>query len=229
MGLFADILGTLSTTFQIGKGGVKLKNNAVTLEVKAVNGTTDAALTASKVSVSGDVIEINSDAADSLADWKYTIQRPAAGMSAGVTLTLPPDDGSASQVLQTDGSGVLTWASAGTTSDLTHVDTTSIGHGDASPVAMFTLPANAVIEKIAVVIDEAFDGTTPTMSIGIVGTVSKYMSTTQVDLKGAPGTVYECYPGLAAEGGTNAMIVTLVPDSSSTGHARVLVFYSTPS
>jgi hypothetical protein len=229
MGLFADILGTLSTTFQIGKGGVKLKNNGVTLEVKAVNGTTDAALTASKVSISGDVIELNSDAADSAADRKYTIQRPASGMGGAVTLTLPPDDGSASQVLQTDGNGVLTWASAGTTLDLTHVDTTSFTHGDASPVAMFTLPANAVIEKIAVVIDEAFDGTTPTMSVGVAATPAKFMATTQVDLKGVAGTVYECYPGLAAEGTTNVMIVTLVPDSSSTGEARVLVYYSTPS
>ena len=30
MGLFADLLGTVKSTFQIGIGGVKLKNNAVT-------------------------------------------------------------------------------------------------------------------------------------------------------------------------------------------------------
>jgi hypothetical protein len=150
-------------------------------------------------------------------------------MSAGVTLTLPPDDGSASQVLQTDGSGVLTWASAGTTSELTHVDTTNVGHGDGTPVSMFTLPANAVIEKVQVVIDEAFDGSAPTMSIGVAATPAKYMATTQVDLKGTAATVYEVYPGLAAEGGTNVMIATTNLDSSSAGHLRILVYYSTPA
>lgn len=229
MGLIADILGTLSTTFQIGKGGVKLKNNAVALEVKAVDGTTDAPITASKVSVSGDDLDINSDAAGAGADWKVTLRRPSTGMSEAIVLTLPPDHGSASQVLQTDGTGVLSWASAGTTADLTHVDTTSIAHGDGSPVSMFTLPANAVIEKIQVIIDEAFDGSNPTLSIGVAGTVSKYMTTAQNDLKGTAGTVYECFPGLAAEGGTNVMIGTFAPDSSAAGHARILVYYSTPS
>ena len=69
----------------------------------------DAELTAAKVNVSGDVVEINSDAANAAADWKYTLQRPAAGMTAPVTLTLPVDDGAASQVLSTDGAGVLSW------------------------------------------------------------------------------------------------------------------------
>jgi hypothetical protein len=41
-----------------------------------------------------------------------TIQAPAS-LSADYTLTLPPDDGTASQVLTTDGSGVLSWSTAG--------------------------------------------------------------------------------------------------------------------
>jgi hypothetical protein len=126
MGLFSDLFGTLKDTFQLGLGGVKLKNVSVGLVVKAVDGTTDAPVTASKVNISGDVLDINSDAAGAAADWKYTIQRPAAGMTADVALTLPVDDGSANQVLKTDGSGVLSWASAATTTHLMATNSTSM-------------------------------------------------------------------------------------------------------
>jgi hypothetical protein len=38
---------------------------------------------------------------------------PAGGLAANTAYTLPPDDGDAGEQLQTDGSGVLTWESAG--------------------------------------------------------------------------------------------------------------------
>jgi len=183
MGLFADLVGTLSAIFQIGKGGVKLKNNSSALEVKAADGTTDAPVTTSKVNVSGDEFDLNSDAAGTGADWKYTLKRPATGMPAAVALTLPPDNGSPGQVVQTDGEGNLHFASAGTTADLVHINSTTIAYGDTSPVSMFTLPANAVIHKVKVIVDNPFDGTAPTLSVGIAGTVSKYMGTTQNDLR----------------------------------------------
>ena len=111
MALYSDLLGTLKDTFQLGLDGVKLKNVSVGLVVKEKNETTDAPVTASKVNISGDVLEINSDAAGVDADWKYIIQRSAVGMSEEVTLTLPVVHGSANQLLKTDGSGALSWAS----------------------------------------------------------------------------------------------------------------------
>lgn len=228
MGLFADLLGTLSATFQIGKAGVKLKNNSAVLEVKAADGTTDAPVTASKINVSGDAIDLNSDAAGSAADWKYTLQRPASGMSEAVTLTLPVNNGTASQVLQTDGDGVLSWASAGVTDALDHVDTTTLAFDTSSPEALFTKPANALITKVQVIIDTPFNGTAPTLSIGIAGTVSKYMATTQVDLKGTATDVYEVCPGLPASA-EESLIATYSADSSSAGSARILIYYTTPA
>jgi len=49
---------------------------------------------------------------------KVTIQAPAT-LSADYTLTLPANDGDANQFLQTDGSGVLTWAAGGSGDTLT--------------------------------------------------------------------------------------------------------------
>jgi len=229
MGLFADFLGTFASTFQIGKAGVRLKNNAATLEVKAADGTTDAAVTTSKLNVSGDEIVLNSDAAESEADWKVTLKRPATGMTADVAFTLPADDGTPGQVPQTDGSGNLSWVSAGSTADCMHINSTTIAYGDTSPVSLFTLPANAVVEKVKVIVDTAFNGTAPILSIGVSGTPSKYMGTTQNDLKGTAGDIYEVNPGTEVSVSTEDLIVTLAPDSASAGAVRVEVHYTTPA
>lgn len=66
---------------------------------------------------------------------KITIQAPAS-ISAGYTLTLPVDDGTPTQVLTTDGSGVLSWTTP-TTGTVTSVSGTSnriTSTGGATPV-----------------------------------------------------------------------------------------------
>lgn len=228
MSLFSDLLGTTKAFFKIGgTTGVRLKNSSSNLLVRNTGDTADAEVTASKINVSGDVVDINSDAAGAGADWKYTLQRPASGMSAAVTLTLPVDDGTASQVLSTDGSGVLSWVSAGSTGLADKMDTTSLAFGASSPVAMFTTGAADIIDRVEVIIDTAFDGT-PTMSVGVAGTTSKYMGTTDVDLTAVATTVFEVHPGLPAAG-AEALILTYSAGGASTGAARVIVHYGSPA
>lgn len=229
MGLFSDLWGTVKSTFQIGIGGVKLKNSSGNLEIRNSGDSADAAITASKLSVSGNDIDLNSDAAGAAADWKYTISVPSSGMTAAVALTLPVDDGSPNQVLKTDGSGALSWASAAATTDLVHVDTTTIEDDTASPVTMFTLPANAVVHQVEVVIDTAFDGSAPSMSVGIAGTTSKYMGATENNLKGTAKDRYMVNPGEPSVGTTEDLIATLNADGSSNGAARIQVYYSIPA
>lgn len=226
-GLFSDLWGTTKAYFKVGgTTGVRLKNSAGDLLVRNTGDTADAAITASKANISGDVLDINSDAAGSAADWKYTIQRPAAGMTAAVVLTLPVDDGTAGQVLKTDGVGVLSWVSAGDTSMADKLDTTSLVFGSVSPVAMFSTGAADIVDYIDVIIDTAFDGT-PTASVGIAGTTSKYSGTTDIDLKAAAGTVFQIHPGLAAQG-AEALIITYAAGVATVGTARFIVHYSTP-
>lgn len=228
MGIFSDLLGTLRATFKIGgTSGVNLKNSSGNLLVRNAADSADAQLTASKVNVSGDALEINSDAAGAGADWKYTLQRPASGMAAAVTLTLPPDDGSPGQVLQTDGSGNLTFVSAGSTASSEKIDTTALAFGASSPVAMFSTGAGDIISMIEVIIDTPFNGT-PSLSVGITGTTSKYLSATDVDLTAAAGTVFRVHPGLDAAG-VEALIATYAAGGASAGAARINVHYATPS
>lgn len=109
-----DLAGTVNGFFRIGVTGVRLKNLAGNLGIRNAGDTADANLTAAKVSISGNVLELNSDAAASGADFMYSLTRPANGMTDAVNLTLPADDGTAGQVLQTDGIGNLSWVAAGT-------------------------------------------------------------------------------------------------------------------
>lgn len=227
-GLFSDLWGTTKAYFKIGgTTGVRLKNSAGDLLVRNTGDTADAAITASKANISGDVIDLNSDAAGSAADWKYTIQRPASGMTAAVTLTLPVDDGTAGQVLSTDGAGVLSFVSAGSTALADKLDTTSLAFNSTSPVTMFTTGASDIVDYIDFVIDTAFDGT-PTVSVGIAGTTSKYAGTTDVDLKAAAGTVFTVHPGLGAQG-AESLIATYSAGAATVGAARIIVHYATPA
>lgn len=229
MGMWSNIVGTTSAFLNIGLAGVRLKNVTGNLEVKSNNDSTYAGVTTSKVSITEEVLELNSDAVGSGADWKYSLQRPTSGMNAAVALTLPINDGTASQVLQTDGNGVLSWVSAGSTAQCTSVDTTNLAFGSTSPVTALTLPANAVVSQVDVIIDTPFNGTAPTMSVGIAGTVSKYMGAGDVNLKGTAKDVYSVFPGEDAVGTTENIIITYAADTSSSGSARVLVYYSIPS
>lgn len=229
MGLFSDLFGTLKDTFQLGLGGVKLKNVAAGLVVKAVDGTTDAPATASKINISGDVLEINSDAAGSAADWKYTLQRPVAGMTAAVTLTLPVDDGTPSQVIQTDGSGNLSFVSAGTTAHLMATNSTDIVFGSGTPVTLFTLPDGAVIHQVDIIIDTPWTTGAANITVGIAGTTSKYMAATENDLYAAAKTVFSVHPGIVPPGGTEALIATYAASTANAGAGRIIVHYSIPA
>lgn len=223
----SDLAGTALSYFRIGLSGVRLKNSSGNLLVRNPGDSADAEVTASKVKVSGDLMELNSDAAAAGADWKYTLQRPTSGMTAAVTLTFPPNDGTAGQVMVTDGSGNMTFESAGNTAPCQTTDVTALAFGTASPVAMFTKPDEATISEIRVIIDTAFDGT-PSMSVGIAGTTSKYMASTQVDLTAAAATVFVVHPGLPAAADED-LIITYSAGGAAAGAARIEVDYAVPN
>jgi hypothetical protein len=231
MGLFADIWGTTKALFQIGIGGVKLGNSSGNLTVKN-NAGDDSEITVSKANVSGNDIDMNSDAAGSGADWKYTLRRPASGMTGAVVMTLPPNDGSPGQVATTDGDGNVTWETATSATPLLTCDTTTLNWNSAAEVSMFNLPVGAVLEKIKTILDTPFDGGGASASVGTAGAgAAKYMASGQINLAGTAKDVYESNPGEAAVAGSpEALVITFSAGSgASAGSARFMVFYSIPS
>lgn len=236
MGIWKDLLGTTGQFLRIGLSGPRLKNNSGNLDLRNA-GDTDyvnlvvAALQAAGINVTGNDIVLNSDGASG-ADRTFTIRRPSSGMSQNLVLQLPAGDPSPGQAMTvtsaTGGTIVLDWATVAGGTDKVITDTTPLAFGSSSPLSMFTLPANAIVKSVKVVIDTAFNGT-PSLSIGVSGTTSKYMGSGQVDLTAAANTVFEVDPGLASVGTTEALIATYSAGSASAGAARILVDYVIPS
>ncbi len=215
MSFFDKLRGTAENIFGIGLGTTRVN-------LKNVGGTQVEMRNAGDSGYVG-TKQLFVDIQDSNGQ-RMRLQVP--DISTDYELTFPADNGSPSQVLQTDGNGVLTWATIAGGADKLTIDTTSLAFGTGSPLTMFTSPANSVIDYVEVVVDTAFNGTAPTVTIGIVGTTSKYSGTTDVDLKTAGS--YRIHPGLPLSAGEN-LIATYVADSSSAGAARIHVAYSVPA
>jgi len=227
-----DLSGISGTTFQVGLKGPLVKNNSGNFELTNAAGTSDVSLTASVVNhsaTSGQIV-LNSAATGSGSSWTTTIQSAQTGQTAAWTLTLPSSAGTTGQVLQTDGTGITSWVStasgAAYDTNVAHVGT----YTDASPYSMFTLPANAIIKSVSVNVTTAFNGTSPAISLGVTGTTSKWLPSTDVDLTtvGQYGAIY-CQ-SVATIGSSQAVIITLNPGTGGTAGAyEILVTYTVPN
>lgn len=227
---FRDLIGTSLTKFQIGIGGLFVKVASGKLRARNAADSADAPIVGSVIAASGDQVQLNEDAVGAGADWLMTLNRPAAGMTAAVNLTLPATVGTAAQVLTTDGStGALSWTTVAGGADKVVTDTTSLAFGSAATVAMYNHPANAVMIRARVIIDTPFNGT-PSLSVGVVGTLSKYVASTDLDLVNYPaGTVFEVNPGKVSVGSVEAIIATYAAGGATVGAARIEADYAIPS
>ena len=234
MGVFKNLLGTINTTFQFGLGGVKGKTVNNKLRVRNAGDTVDAPLVASSIAASGNDIILNESAQGTLADWLFTLRRPSTGQSEARTIILPAGNPAVGQALQVAAynsvSGIVTLdyltIAAGTDKEV--VDTTTIGFNSTSPVGMFSLPANAIVRLVTVIIDTAFNGA-PSLSIGIAGTTAKYLGSTDADLTQPAGTSFEVVPNLNSVNAVESLIATYTAGGATAGSARILVQYVIPS
>lgn len=227
MSAYMDLKGTSESSFNIGlsSSAVKLKNSSGVLDLRNKADSAFINIKVSELLSVSNQLTLNEDATLSGASWKMILARPASGMTASVTYTFPatPVNG---YFLTTDGSGNLSWAaiSSPTTTDKVTVDSTSFIFSDfGSALSMFTLPANAVVHDVQVIVDTAFD--VGTVSVGISSSVAKYMSTSQNDLSSADR--YQSSPNELPVGSTESIIGTFT-GSPTVGAGRVLVFYSIP-
>lgn len=228
MGYFSNLLGTLSSKFQLGKGGPQLKANGGAIESRNAADSAYAAIRASLAQIYGDDIELNAGAAGAGSDWKLTIRR-GDGQTEHLIVKIPATTPTSGQVLAVDtvAAGVVTlyYMNVAGGDDAVKLDVTDLAFGDASPVAMFTLPANGEATDMEVVILTSFDGA-PSLSVGVTGTLSKFMATSDIDLTAPAGTVFHVKLGLAAEGAPQDLIATYVQGAATVGAARIRTYYS---
>lgn len=233
MGVFKNLLGTVLDRFQYGLDGPMHKRDAAELSVRNADDSEYAALRTALVRVFGDAIELNAGAAGAGADRVMRLVRPDTGMTTDIDIVMPTGTPSPGQQLRVAAyaSGVVTLeyytASVGA-SNMVLLDETDIAFGATSPVALLTKPANALVDRVKVIIDTPFDGT-PSLSVGTAGSASKYVAASHIDLGAAAGTVFELDAGEAATVGTEDIIATYSAGSASAGAARVQVYYALPS
>ena len=229
---YRSLAGTLFTKFRIGLTGLYLSVVSGKIRARNAADSADAPLVGSVIAASGDALELNEDATSAGADWKLTLQRSTTGMAEARTYIFPtalPTAGDAltvasvaAGVVQFNHSQIASGADKGVT------DTTSIAFNQGSPTTMFTLPANAVVQEVKVVIDTAFTGA-PTLSVGISGTTAKYLGSTDNDLTQAAGTSFSVSPNVVPVGSTEVIIATYAAGGAGAGAARLLVTYVVPS
>lgn len=222
---FSDLAGTTKNLLIIGLNGIGLKHVAGNLVIRNKADSADRELTASKLNASGDVMTLNSDAAGSGSDWKLNLKRPASGMTGDIDITFPKG-GSPGQVVALDSDGTWKYISAASTSLCIKQHKTVLAFGTSSPAAMFDTGILDELDRFSIIVDIAFNGAVPNMSIGIAGSTSKYCATTDVDLKTVG--IYDVHPGFDAQG-VESLIATLNSDGSTAGSARVIVDYATPA
>ena len=211
MASWLKITGTQVGKFVLGLTGVTLKNNSGNLDVRNNADTAFASANVANVALN-------------TATNRITLAAPSA-LAANYAITLPLDDGSPGQVLATDGSGNTSWVSAASTASSWKVDSTSFAFGASSPIAAFTLPANAVVNTVTVIVDTAFDGT-PSLSVGNASATSKYFASTDglltiADRYDAP------YQGVSL-GTTDAIEISYTAGGATVGAGRMLVTYANP-
>lgn len=231
-GRYLDLIGTVFSRIRLGLVGPWLKDESGQIATRNPADDDYVALRTALVRVFGDDIELNAGAAGSGADRTMTLRRPDTGMSQDITIVMPAGSPAPGQALTVAsfGSGVvvLEYSSIASGADKIILETTTVDFNSSSPVTMFTKPANAIVDRVKVVIDESYDGT-PSLSVGIGGSPSKYMGSNQVDLTKAATTVFEVDPGEPAVGTTEDLIATLAAGGATVGSARVIVAYCIPS
>jgi hypothetical protein len=228
MSSYLDLKGTSESGFNIGlgSGAVSLQNSSSELHVKNKALSAFLNIKISELLSVSNQLTLNEDATLSGASWKMIIARPTSGMTSSVTYTLPaaPVNG---YFLSTDASGNMNWTpiSSPSTADKVATDSTSFSFSDfGSALSLFTLPANALVSEVQVIVDSAFDA--GDVEIGLLGNLSKYMPTSASDLTDA--SQYSSTPTQIPVGTTEALIATF-SGSPTSGTGRIVVFYSIPS
>jgi hypothetical protein len=213
--VWQKLAGTQVGRFALGLLGVVLKNNSGHLQVRNPGDSAFADAQVKDITVS-----------NNSTGFGVTVTT-SGSQAANYSLTLPVNDGSPGEVLATDGTGILSWVSAASTDACLKFDSTSFAFGSGTEVTMFTLPANAVVDKVSVIVDTAFNGA-PSLSVGVDGgNASKYVGSGDVLLT-AVGRydVYNTHPGNASP---EDLEIAYTAGGATVGAGRVLVSYATPT
>ena len=209
--IVSDLIGTIRTYFKIAT--VRLKDTSGVLEVKNAGDTAYANANAHTLGILG------SNAAN-----KVTLTAPA-GLADNVALVLPAAVGTLGWVL-TDSDGAGTLAFAAPTSNAATIQVEEFTEATSSPITILAPEDDSVISRVIVVVDSAAGAGSPTISVGVSGTLERDMAAADVDLTTAG--IYEVAPLTDVGTDPGDIIATITPDSQ-TFSGRVYVEVTVPA
>ena len=206
------LAGTMQSKFGIGgTSGINIKHSSGAAQVRNAADSAYAPIGVSSLQLK-----------DGGSANQVVIQSPS--LAGNLTETWPADNGSPGYVLANDGSGVLSWVASSSNGDLEAVE--PFTQATSSPLTVMTPPANSVIKEIRVIVDVAAGGGAPTIEIGIAGTIDRYMTAAENDLKSVNS--YETNPMYVEDVSPDNIIATITPDSQ-TFSGRIYVRYGNPA
>ena len=136
--------------------------------------------------------------------------------------------GSSGYVLTTDGTGNLSFQATQTIGDTRKADSTTVNYNSSATIPAMTLPVDAIVDKVSVIVDTPFNGTAPTLTVGLEGgTGFEYVSAGDANLK--VGDRYDVPSQLPPVGSSGNIEILYTADGSGAGAARVVVTYTVPA
>tara|TARA_R110000824_G_scaffold264052_1_gene452844 strand:+ start:867 stop:1502 length:636 start_codon:yes stop_codon:yes gene_type:complete len=204
---FNRVRGWIGTLFALDIDGPQVGRNAAEERIKIL----DSGQTATTAAVDGtaNAAYANMAGADPVALQDFVTQNFGDAAYAAIDDAVSFTSRTIEVVYQTVGSGGLD-ANVGATKDSTA-----------------TIPAGARIDMVKVDVIVAFDGTTPTLTVGGTTTADLYQATgdNSITLIGT----YEAGQYTDSPAGVEEVRVVVSSATGTVGHARVLVTYSTPT
>jgi len=157
-----------------------------------------------------------------VANSTWTEITPADGTSIVTTVTGNPYLGDHIYIWDL---GSTTWLDVGPTSTLTSYIKNSratITFASSSSTTLFTMPANSIVTKILVKVNIAWNGTSPTFTLGTTGVNNLFCGVNDVDLKTTGLYIISLYELNASSTDMNFYVTQ---DGSTVGSASILVEY----
>ena len=218
--------GTTRASFNIGgplSTAIQLKLSAGALVVDNYNGSSNVGITSSTQSLSATSNQVVLGTGNT-----YQITLNSGTPTASWTATLPPTAGTSGYVLQTDGTGVLTWVAPATSAPALKNFVATVSYTSSFPVTIDTLPANAQVDHITTYNSTAWTSTSDTISVGITGNTSQWAAATDIPL--SVQARFDVASFVPANSSAESVIVSGPSSPVSTAGTTVIeVWYFTPT
>jgi len=212
--VWQKIQGLVNGFLKFGFTGPMVKKNTGDndqLDILANNGVSDAKVnvaTAKHKTI--EVLDVNG--------LKTTITQP--DLAADIVFNLPVTQGNNGESLKTDGAGNTVWAAGENPEDISLFNHVT-NFNTSSPDNVHVFAANFRHKEVSIEIVTPFSGgTAPTLSLGVTGSVEKYVEAADIDLGMPSGTKF-IFDLEITEGSSGTMIATINPDGSTAGQVRI--------